>query len=152
MNPPEEQILAEAISRDGKTLVTAGASERGKVKLSRLKFWDVATAQEVASLDGVGGTRTLAFSPDGATLACGEFGGTIRLRDPHTGKEQASLRGHEVGVNAVAFSEDGTLLASAGLDKKVKLWDWRTRKEIKQFVGHTEMIFSVAFFHHGRCL
>jgi RNA polymerase sigma factor (sigma-70 family) len=150
LKPIDEQIMAIALSPDGKRLVTAGTSQEGKDKSSRLKFWDVATAKEVGFLDRVGGTRTMAFSPDGQTLACGEYGGAIRLRDPATGEEQATLRGHDVGVNSLAFSGDGNFLLSAGLDKKVTLWDWRARKPLKTFEGHDEMIFSVAFFRHGR--
>jgi RNA polymerase sigma factor (sigma-70 family) len=144
-----DEVLALAFSPDGQKLVTAGASQRGKFKLSRLILWDVASAKEISTLDGVAGIRALAYSPDGQTLACGEYGGTLRLRDAETGQALADLKGHQVGVNGVAFSSDGVHLVSAGLDKKIKLWDWRARKELREIVGQTE-VYSVAFFHDGR--
>jgi RNA polymerase sigma factor (sigma-70 family) len=146
--PGPEEVLALAFSPDGTKLATAGASQRGKYKLSRLIFWDVASAKEIKSLDGIAGIRALAYSPDGKTIACGEFGGTLRLRDAETGQAIADLKGHQIGVNGVAFSPDGVHLVSAGLDKKIKLWDWHARKELQGILGLTE-VYSVAFFHDG---
>ncbi len=63
---------------------------------------------------------SVAFSPDGRTLATGRFDGTVRLWDPASGEPIRTVKGHshifnEDGrvVSAVAFSPDGTLLASA---------------------------------------
>src|SRR2546430_17696837 len=56
---------------------------------------------------------SLAFSPDGRTLASGSwFDGEIRLWDVATGKNTATLKGHDGDVTSVAFSPDGKTLAS----------------------------------------
>ena len=55
---------------------------------------------------------SLAWSPDGATIALGGY--KARLVDAHTKKITATLAGNSEAVRAVAFSRDGKLLAAAG--------------------------------------
>ena len=46
---------------------------------------------------------------------------TIKLWDPHTGKELQTLKGHTDRVCALALLPDGTLVSGSG-DKTIKLW------------------------------
>ncbi|MDE0041400.1 MAG: dockerin type I domain-containing protein [Candidatus Poribacteria bacterium] len=77
------------------------------------------------------GVRSVAFSPDGSTLAVGRavdewFGfarDTLRLWDPVTGAHLRTLEGHTDDVNSVAFSPDGSTLASGSSDGTVLLWE-----------------------------
>ncbi len=145
----DERVLGVAFTSDGKRLITAGARDR---QPGQVTVWDPASGQALAQERGIRGTRGIALSPDDKTLACGEFGGVIRLRDPNTGKEVGTLKGHNVGVNSVAFSADGSRLASAGLDRIVKIWDMKSRSAIKTLSGHKGMVFSVAFFQSGQAV
>ena len=83
------------------------------------------------------GRVSVAFSPDGKTLASGSEDKTIKLWDVATGKEQATLKGHTDAVSSVAFSPDGKTLASGSEDKTIKLWDVATGKEQATLKGHT---------------
>jgi RNA polymerase sigma factor (sigma-70 family) len=143
----DEQVLAVAISPDGSKVITAGARH---TKPGQLMIWDAATGKALAKHRGIRGTRSAALSPDGKTLATGEFGGAIKLRDPDTGEERAQLKGHTIGVNSLAFAPDGQSLVSAGLDRIAKLWNLSNLKEQQAFRGHTDMILCVAFFGHGK--
>ncbi|MCI5193701.1 MAG: WD40 repeat domain-containing protein, partial [Candidatus Electrothrix sp. AU1_5] len=99
-----------------------------------------------------GGVASVAFSPDGKTLASASFDKTVRLWDTASGQQINVFKGHQDSVFSVAFSPDGKTLASASLDKTVRLWDLASGKEKNVFKGHQDGVFSVAFSPDGKTL
>src|SRR5437868_10787350 len=71
---------------------------------------------------------SIAYSPDGETIATCGADKVVKLCDVTTGKIKASLEGHTDAVTCVAFSHDGQTLASASYDRTVKLWNLATRQ------------------------
>jgi len=66
--------------------------------------------------------RSLAFSPDGRTLAVGDKTSVIRLWSRAAGRQVGELRSSLQGVTHLAFSPRGDLLAAADHAGRVQVW------------------------------
>ena len=93
---------------------------------------------------------SVAFSPDGNTIASGSAFNIVRLWDVATVKLIRTLEGHTVDVYSVAFSPDGNTLASGSEDDTIRLWDVATGNLIRTLEGHTADVYSVAFSPDGK--
>ena len=96
--------------------------------------------------------QSVAFSPDGRTLASGSADQTIKLWDVASGQLLRTLQGHSNEIPSVAFSPDGLTLASGSHDKTIKLWDTANGKLLRTLQGHSDWVESVAFSPDGRTL
>jgi RNA polymerase sigma factor (sigma-70 family) len=157
-------VRAVAFSPDGSVLASANGgivwkrdepvNEPGVVYL-----WDPRTGKKLAALRGhTFGVTSLAFSPDGKTLAwCSsdqwhvatqKYPGEIKLWDVAAAKEVATLpsSGHRV-----AFCAGGKVLAS-GVGATVTLWDVGMRKQTATLEGHTGGIAALACSPDGKLL
>jgi RNA polymerase sigma factor (sigma-70 family) len=118
--PHRHVVFATAFSPDARLLAGGGYDSEGDIYFARL--WEVATGKELRRcVAGRGGLRTLAFSPDGATLAGGDDEGRLRLWDVATGKERRAFAPDGRRVRSVAFAPDGRTVAAAG--DSVRLYD-----------------------------
>ncbi|KAE8419972.1 WD40-repeat-containing domain protein [Aspergillus pseudocaelatus] len=99
-------------SKDG-TLVTASTDKT-------IKFWNKGRVVETHPLGAV--VRSVAFSPNGANLACGLEDSSIRILDAQTRNQRRDLRAHASAVVDVAFSAEGNALLSASEDRTVRVW------------------------------
>ena len=108
--------------------------------------WDLNSRSLRARLKGHKGTvRTLAFAPDGATLATGSEDGEVKLWETASGRERATLSGHSDMVTCLAFSPGGAILATGSLDTTVKLWEVNTGRERSSLQGHRDGVSALAF-------
>src|SRR5438128_290370 len=123
-------------------IVCAGLSLVGVGSLGCQRAGD--GPKERANLQGhTDYVQTVAFSPDGKTLASGSMDATIKLWDTTASKELITLLGHTEGASCVAFSPDGKTLASGGEDRTIKLWDEKRGKKKATLKGHTKEVSSV---------
>jgi RNA polymerase sigma factor (sigma-70 family) len=126
------QVHRLAFSPDGKMLATVSDAK------NTIHLWPLLKDESAKSGLGlrVGPPRvlsqglpfwieTLAFSPDGRTLALwiSNDVGTVRLLETATGKERLRFTGHGGRVGALSFSPDGRRLASGSEDTTILIWD-----------------------------
>ena len=128
-------------------------SEHGTVRL-----WDVDNGQIKDTLpEHTIWVRSVAFSPDGATLASSHMDNTMRLWDVTSGrikiKNTLTLPGYIVWSGSVAFSPDGATFASGHGDGAVRLWEVASsRAEFILLQEHQEAVLSVIFSPDGAAL
>ncbi|AGA31519.1 WD40 repeat domain-containing protein [Singulisphaera acidiphila] len=159
LGDPTEQVMAVALSPDGRRVASGGGNpgDSGSVHL-----WDTMTGAPAWSLkDHTAEVQAIAFTPDGASLATADADGLIKLRDPETGSVVRTLDGHEGGATSIAFSADGTLLVCGEGHGGTRLWDARTGRLLRTCkaagsqagtVTNDRMITSIALSPDGRTL
>jgi WD40 repeat protein/serine/threonine protein kinase len=151
-----KHVGAVTFSPDGTLL--ASASYRDDL----IKLWSVDDGKLVVTLEGRQSTpkagwssscyRSVAFSPDGMTLASAGLNESVQLWDISSQKELSSLTGHSGFVQSVAFSPTGGTLASGGTDMTVRLWDARSGRLLQTLTGHSRLVSAVVFSPDGRTL
>lgn len=135
---------------DARHLITGGMS-------NVVSAWKVATGEIVRQFYTTQEhIWSLAFSPDGTTLATAEGSGTwtahatICLWDFASGKKVRELREHRGPVGCLAFSRDGKRLVSGSADCTVRVWDTATGKQLVPIEGHQGIVESVAVSSDNR--
>jgi WD40 repeat protein len=118
--------------------------------------WDTATGQPIRQLQHPTTNEqeevSVAWSPDGSTLATAGGGGRVILWRTSTWQPTATWAADTQHVSSVAFSPDGSLLAAGGVgDRSVTLWDVASRKLVGR-LPHPIFLASVAFDPAGRTL
>jgi sugar lactone lactonase YvrE len=92
---------------------------------------------------------SLAFTPDGKSIATGGEEGTIAIWNVAGGKRRLTMTGHEHMVYAVASSPDGRTLASGSNDQTAALWDLTTGERRHTLRGF-HLVNGVAFSPDGK--
>src|SRR3954462_15866822 len=109
-----------------------------------LCFLTTGFAQE-RSIKLPGWISSVAFSPDGQSLASGGSDNFARIRNANTGTETALLAGHTDYVASVAFAPDGRTLATGSYDHTARIWDLASSQTRQVLKGHRGVVMSVAF-------
>lgn len=148
-------VWSVAFSPDGQQLVSGGQDRLVHAwKIDAQKRPEQFNQGQLTAQPYPGHTSwiwSVAYSPDGATLASGSEDSTIRLwqispqqtfSHPH---QQQILTGHTHAVWSVAFSPDGAAIASGSLDGTLRLWERETGTCQHILHQHQSGVWSVAF-------
>jgi WD40 repeat protein/DNA-binding SARP family transcriptional activator len=115
----EEDILAVAFSPDGSKVAYSGNH--------LIQLWNLRNGESPLILrQHTSWIYSVAFSPDGTTLASSSADCTICLWDVASGALRSILRGHTETVYKVVFTPDGSAVVSSSFDGTIKFWDGQT--------------------------
>ncbi len=166
-NGHESGVLSLSFSPDSKTLVSGsdGDSDSGGDKTIRL--WDVQTRELIKTIQDPEGSRSVAYSPDGTTIASGSLNAGVRLWSAETGDPTKTLYDDSYAVRFLAFSPDGESVTvdGSGTDPAlpnvitfIRFLDPKTLKETFRMTDNTDLIgararsLSAAYSPDGRTL
>jgi WD40 repeat protein len=89
---------------------------------------------------------SVAYHPDGSTMASGGDDRTIRIWNVNTGQTLKVLRGHTDSISCLVFSEDGQLLATGSNDRTIRLWSAKTGMFLREMCGrYDQAVYSISF-------
>ncbi len=126
------------LAPDGKILAVSSFQ-------SGVLFLDLADGQTVRELPTADQVQSLAFSPDGQTLAgLTRQHREVRLWDTATLASRGQFSTDPGRIIAMYFSPDSGTLATAGADHAVRLWDAATQRERGRRSGHGDEVLALA--------
>jgi small GTP-binding protein len=107
-----------ACSPDGEEIVIVSENNSLSIydikqDISRLELRDTSIKSHI---------KSLAWSPDGHTIASATADGAIQLWESYMGRLISVLEVHTDRVISIIFSDDGSLFASKSMDGTVRIW------------------------------
>lgn len=160
--PTPGQHVALAFSPDGVYLAATGVHESARdgtvywLPRSGIAVWAWDPAREGAVLDPLfltcrGFLTSLAFAPDGRTVAAGSLDRKVYLWDVEREDPRAVLV-HGGKVHHLAYDPTGRTLAAAAVGGLVKVWNADTGKKRGTLKGQAKLVHALCYAPDGRTL
>ncbi|MDB5313213.1 MAG: domain, G-beta repeat [Gemmataceae bacterium] len=156
-------VRAVAVSPDGKTVAGSRGNQVNLYDGKKGDFVKALVDPQLKTKDGkeakaahISLVESMAFSPDGKTLATGSFQ-ELTLWDVEKGIPTQRVGGFADRVVAISFSADGKFFATGGgaptEDGEIKIFEAATAKPVGDIKnGHSDTVFGVAFSPDGKLL
>jgi WD40 repeat protein len=121
------EIEALAFSPQGGLLASVANGRQDSVRL-----WDTGTGKLLWQSKDLSLSPHLAFSPDGTSLAVGDWEGTIHLLAVDNGQEFQRLSGQRGPLSFLGYADGGKRLLSAGKAPTFAVWDVATGQAVQR--------------------
>jgi len=140
-----------------KALLVLGALVAAGGGVAYLLYWLLAPTLPRSLKSHIGPVLSVAFSPDGKTLAAGSAAGLnhpgeIKLWEMASGQVKATFTGLTGNIQSVAFSPNGKAIAAGSDVGTIKLWDGAIGKELVALEHPINTVLSIAFSPDGNTL
>src|SRR5205823_5374289 len=112
----EGAVRAVAISPGDWAIVSGGEDYH-------VRLWDITSQKQLAFHEHADVVTSLAYSPQGGTLASASMSRSIRLLDPKRLTVRNDFSAHADAATCLAWAPNGKALAVGGMDRAVKVWD-----------------------------
>ena len=133
----QEKISSVAINPSGEWLAF------GAKKLGQLLVWEWQSESYILKQQGhFFDMNTLAYAPDGQTIATGGDDGKVKVWSTHTGFCFVTFTEHTAPISAVSFAKHGSVLFSASLDGTVRAFDLIRYRNFRTFTSPSPVQFS----------
>lgn len=157
----ETQVKPVAAFQPGGQFLVLSPTSDGWEPDGGVEVWDVSSGSPTGTL-GQHPVWSVAFTPDGSTLALGLGDGTVQLWDFRTRKVLRTVKVAEGPIQYVTFSPDGKALVAGGtefhgdttqgLARDLKLFELDTGELRMAMRGTTEVLQSVDISPGGKRL
>ena len=109
---------------------------------STVRLWDTRHGAGESHAHGAYGLGqwSVAFSPNGETLASGSYGRRCGCGMPDTGQHKDTITWHTVAMSGVSRSVPMVQTLASGSWKEVRLWDAKTGQHKDTITGHAGLV------------
>ena len=138
------EVLAVAFSPVGDQIASCA-------KDNTIRIWSSTTFLPIMVLHRPQTTVSIAYSPDGKSIACGATNGIVRVRNACSDQEIVSLSCHASSVSSLVFTPDGRQIISGSKDGTLRIWDSFAARLVKVVdITPKRTVYSLTISSNGR--
>ena len=98
------------------------------------------------------GVLSVAYSPDGNTIASGSVDDTLRLWSVSQARLLRTMQGHPFPIGQVVFSPNGVNIFTGSTDGIIRIWQVSSGIFVRSLAGHTGQITGLDISKDGKWL
>ena len=140
-----QPVYSMALSPDSKLLAT-GCND------GTTTIWDVPSGTQRRQWKQIASIHTIAFSPDGSKIVCGNAMRRAQIWNVQTGDSIGEVMLHQGEVLSAAFRPDGWWVVSGTENGSVQFWDAATGKPTGFPLVHRGPVRTVGYSADGKTL